>query len=85
MRDQNYQRGHQQPAASKLEVTRSIEAESTLETRRRVRGASNGLACERRRLVLLAPDELAARDKRFVDGTLQWLSNDMLRRRRKVA
>src|SRR5216684_4140225 len=61
------------PAASKLEFTRSIEAESTLDPPGRARGTSNGLACERRRLVLLAPDELAARDKRFVDGTLQWL------------
>src|SRR6266849_4872677 len=61
------------PPAGKLEVTGSIEAERALEPSRGVRGTGNRLAWQQQGLVLLAPDELAARDKRFVNGTLQCL------------
>src|ERR1035437_1940947 len=61
------------PAAGKLEVPGSIEAESALEPARSVSGAGNGQACDQRRLVLLAPNKFAAPDKQFVNGTPQWL------------
>src|ERR1019366_369375 len=48
------------PAPGELEVAGGIEAESALEPARSVRGAGYGLACDQRRLVLLAPNELAA-------------------------
>src|ERR1039457_7453240 len=60
------------PTAGKLEITGGIEAESTLESGCSVSRTGNRLACEQRRLVLLAPNELATCDERFVNGTPQW-------------
>src|SRR5438270_501947 len=62
-----------EPAACELVIRRSIEAEGALEPRRRVRRTGKGQADQQGGLVLLPPDELAARYKRTINGALQRL------------
>src|SRR5947207_2557971 len=62
-----------EPAAGELVICRSIEAECALESKRRVRRTGEGQTDQHGGLVLLPPDELAARYKRTINSALQRL------------